>query len=205
VRAEQQVHAGMTEMDVYALASAVVNDRLGEQALVYGDFVSGPRTVEKGGPPTIRRIEKGELFLLDYSAVLYGYRADFTNTWVVDDEPTARQRELAAFCLEAMDAGERLLKPGTRGRDVDAALRRVFTSHDVIQYFPHHSGHGLGLGHPDPPYFTSESDDVVVEGDVVTLEPGLYVSGVGGMRFERNYLISATGFELLTRHRIGIS
>ena len=205
VRAEQQVHAGMTEMDVYALASAVVNDRLGEQALVYGDFVSGPRTVEKGGPPTIRRIEKGELFLLDYSAVLYGYRADFTNTWVVDDEPTARQRELAAFCLEAMDAGERLLKPGTRGRDVDAALRRVFTSHDVIQYFPHHSGHGLGLGHPDPPYFTSESDDVVVEGDVVTLEPGLYVSGVGGMRFERNHLITATGFELLTRHRIGIS
>jgi Xaa-Pro aminopeptidase len=203
-RAEEEIHAGMTEMEVYALVSAVVNDRLGEQALIYGDFASGPRTVEKGGPPTMRRIEKGELFLLDYSAVLYGYRADFTNTWVVDGEPTARQRELGAFCLEAMEAGERLLKPGTRGRDIDAALRRVFTSHDVIQYFVHHSGHGLGLGHPDAPYFTPESDDVIVEGDVVTLEPGLYVSGIGGMRFERNYLIAATGFELLTKHQVGL-
>ena len=204
VRAEHEVHAGMTEMDVYALVSAVVNERLGEQALVYGDFASGPRTVEKGGPPTMRRIEKGELFLLDYSAVLHGYRADFANTWVVDGGPTARQRELASFCLEAMEAGERLLKPGARGRDIDAALRRVFTGHDVIQYFPHHSGHGLGLGHPDPPYLTPGSDDVVAEGDVVTLEPGLYVGGVGGMRFERNYLITATGFELLTRHRVGV-
>ena len=203
-RAEETVHAGMTEMDVCALVSTTVSDRLGEQSLIYGDFVSGARTVEKGGPPTMRRIEKGELFLLDYSAVFYGYRADFTNTWVVDGEPSARQRELAGCCLEAMEAGERLLKPGTRGRDVDAALRRVFTTHDVLRYFPHHSGHGLGLGHPDPPYFTSGSDDVVVEGDVVTLEPGLYVTGVGGMRFERNYLITATGFELLTRHHLGL-
>ena len=204
VRAEEEVCADMTEMDVYALVSSVVNDRLGEQALVYGDFASGSRTLEKGGPPTMRRIEEGELFLLDYSTVLYGYRADFTNTWVVDGQPSARQRELAAFCLEAMEAGERVLKPGTRGRDVDAALRRVFTSRDVIQLFPHHSGHGLGLGHPDPPYFTRESDDVVVEGDVVAIEPGLYESGVGGMRFERNYLITATGFDLLTRHRVGL-
>lgn len=203
-RAAEEIHAGMTELQAYALVTAVVNDRLGEQALVYGDFASGTRTVEKGGLPTQRRIEKGELFLLDYSAVLYGYRADFTNTWVVDGAATARQRELAAFCLEAMEAGERLLKPGTRGRDIDTSVRRVFASHDVVQYFPHHSGHGLGLGHPDPPYFTPQSDDVVVEGDIVTLEPGLYVSGVGGMRFERNYRITATGFELLTKHHVGL-
>jgi Xaa-Pro aminopeptidase len=204
-RAEDALHAGMTEMDAYALVSAVVNRELGEQALIYGDFASGDRTVDKGGPPTMRRIERGELFLLDYSAVLYGYRADFTNTWTVDGEPTARQRELASYCLEAIDAGERLLRPGTRGRDIDAAVRRVFARHDVEHHFPHHSGHGLGLGHPDPPYFTPGSDDVVVEGDVVTLEPGLYVSGVGGMRFERNYLITADGFELLTHHRLGLA
>ena len=203
-RAAEEIHAGMTELQAYALVTGVVNDRLGEQALVYGDFASGQRTEEKGGPPTPRTIEKGDLFLLDYSAVLYGYRADFTNTWIVDGEPTARQRELAAFCLEAMEAGERLLKPGTRGRDIDAALRRVFANHDVVRYFPHHSGHGLGLGHPDPPFLTPGSDDVVVEGDIVTLEPGLYVSGVGGMRFERNYRITSTGFELLTKHHLGV-
>ena len=199
-----RVRPRMTELQVYSVVCDVVFDRLGEQALVYGDFASGARTEKKGGPPTSRRIEKGDLFLLDYSVVLYGYRADFTNTFVVDSEPTPRQRELAGFCLEAMDAGEALLKPGSRGRDIDAALRRVFTARDVIDHYPHHSGHGIGLGHPEPPYFTPGSDDVVGEGDVVTLEPGLYVDGVGGMRFERNYLITSTGYELLTHHRLGL-
>ena len=203
-RAADDVHHGMTELQAYATVSAVVNETLGEQALVYGDFASGPRAEAKGGPPTTRRIQKGELFLLDYSAVLYGYRADFTNTWVVDGEPTAEQRGFSAFCLEAMEAGEGLLKPGSRGRDIDAAVRRVFSRHDVLEHFPHHSGHGLGLGHPDPPYFTPESDDLVLEGDVVTLEPGLYAEGVGGMRFERNYLITAASFELLTHHHVGL-
>lgn len=203
--AAAEIHQGMTEMQAYAIVSGVVNDRLGEQSLVYGDFASGPRAEEKGGPPTMRQVQQGDLFLLDYSAVLYGYRADFTNTWVVDGEPTSRQRELAAICLEAVTAGENLLKPGSGGRDIDAALRDVFRNHHVLEHFPHHSGHGIGLGHPDPPYFTPDSDDVLLEGDVVTLEPGLYVKGVGGMRFERNYLITATGFELLTRHRVGLS
>lgn len=203
-RAAAEVHHGMTELQAYGLVAGVVNERLGEQALVYGDFASGPRTVTKGGPPTARRICQGDLFLLDYSAVLYGYRADFTNTWVVDDTATARQRELAGICLEAMEAGEALLRPGTRGRDIDAALRRVFTSHDLLEHFPHHSGHGIGLGHPDQPYFTPESNDVLLEGEVVTLEPGLYVDGIGGMRFERNYVITAGGFDLLTRHHVGL-
>ena len=204
-RAEREIRSGMTEMQAYALVCGAVYDGLGEQALVYGDFASGSRAEEKGGPPTTRVIGEGELFLLDYSAVLHGYRADFTNTWVVDGEPTTQQLELAGFCLEAMTAGERLLKGGSGGREIDAALRGVFARRGVLGSFPHHSGHGIGLGHPEPPYFTRESEDVLVDGDVVTLEPGLYVKGVGGMRFERNYLITATGFELLTRHRVGLA
>ena len=203
-RAANGIRSGMTELQAYEFVTAIVTDDLGEQALVYGDFASGPRTEEKGGPPTTRRIEKGDLFLLDCSVVLYGYRADFTNTWVVDGQPSPRQRELEGFCLEAMHAGEALLRPGRTGRDVDAALKRVFTHRGVSDHFPHHSGHGIGLGHPDPPYFTANSDDVLLEGDVVTLEPGLYIKGVGGMRFERNYLIRPTGCEVLTNHHLGL-
>jgi Xaa-Pro aminopeptidase len=181
-----------------------VLEQLGEQALVYGDFASGPRTEAKGGPPTTRVIERGDLFILDYSAVLYGYRGDFTNTWVIDGQPTAPQRELADHCMAALRAGESLLRPGTRGADVHAALTETFARAGVANAFPHHSGHGIGLGHPDPPYFTPHSDDVIVERDVVTLEPGLYVKGVGGMRFERNYVITRDGFELLTHHALGL-
>ena len=204
VRARREVHAGTTELQAYTLVTGAVLDHLGEQAIVYGDFASGPRSETGGGLPTPRVIERGDLFILDYSAVLYGYRGDFTSTWVVDGQPTPRQRELAAFCLEAMHAGEALLRPGARGADIHAALTEVFARGGVADAFPHHSGHGIGLGHPDPPYFTPDSDDVVVERDVVTLEPGLYVKGVGGMRFERNYVITADGFELLTRHALGL-
>ena len=72
------------------------------------------------------------------------------------------------------------------------------------RYFPTHSGHGLGLGHPEPPYFVPESSDTLEVGDVVALEPGLYVEGTGGMRYERNYLITADGFETLSNHEIRI-
>jgi Xaa-Pro aminopeptidase len=204
VAARSGIRPGMTELQAYAFVTGVVLEALAEQALVYGDFASGVRAEKKGGPPTSRVIERGDLFLLDFSTVVYGYRGDFTNTWIVGGVPTSRQRELASFCIEAMHEGERLLKPGSRGHDIDAALRQVFDRHRVLDHFPHHSGHGIGLGHPDPPYLTPGSEDVLVEGDVVTLEPGLYVDGIGGMRFERNYLITASGFELLTHHHIGL-
>ena len=101
-------------------------------------------------------------------------------------------------------AGQVSLRPGTPARDVDAAVRGHFASLGLDQYFPTHSGHGLGLGHPEPPYFVPDSSDTLEAGDVVALEPGLYVEGVGGMRYERNYLITPNGPETLSNHNIAI-
>ena len=72
----------------------------------------------------------------------------------------------------------------------------------MLDAYPSHTGHGLGLSHPEPPYFVPESDETVVAGDVVAIEPGLFVKGVGGMRFERNYLVTSEGFENLTHHKL---
>ena len=69
----------------------------------------------------------------------------------------------------------------------------------------HHAGHGLGLEHPEPPILVSESDDVLIAGDVITLEPGCYIEGQGGMRFEHNYLITESGSEQLSQHHIGLA
>ena len=66
-------------------------------------------------------------------------------------------------------------------------------------------GHGLGLGHPEPPYFVPESDETIVAGDVVAIRPGLYIPGEGGMRFERNYLVTPDGFATLSNHEIRIA
>ncbi len=199
------VEPGMTEIEVYELLHAAAVKALGEPAILYGDIASGVRCErDKGGPPTDRKIEAGDLLLLDFSVVVSGYRGDFTNTFVVGGKATDAQKALFEACLGAMKAGEDRLMHGMPAREVDAAVRGHFASLGFEKEFPHHSGHGLGLGHPEPPYFVPESDDVLQTGDVVTLEPGLYVPGTGGMRIERNYLITSDGFEILSNHQIQI-
>jgi Xaa-Pro aminopeptidase len=199
-----QLSPGMTEFDAYRLVQRVAGEAAGQHILLYGDFVSGPRCEQVGGPPTDRAIEAGDLVLLDFSAVIYGYRGDFCNTFVCGGKPTPKQRELFEACLAAMEAGERQLRAGVSCRDVDAAVRNSLKERQLAEYFPHHAGHGVGLGHPDPPYFVPESSETLIAGDVVTLEPGVYLPGVGGMRFERDYLITETGYETLSDHPIGI-
>jgi Xaa-Pro aminopeptidase len=200
-----QLEAGMTELDAYRIVQNAAMDELGEPVIVYGDFVSGPRcAAEKGGPPSARVIEKGDLVLIDFSVVVSGYRSDFTNTFAVGADPSPRQHEFFGACLDAMKAGEAMLRPGTPARAVDAAVRGHLRALGLEDAFPTHSGHGIGLGHPEPPYFVPESTDTVAAGDVVALEPGLYVKEVGGMRFERNYLITPEGFETLSHHELRI-
>jgi Xaa-Pro aminopeptidase len=75
----------------------------------------------------------------------------------------------------------------------------------MAEYFPHHAGHGLGLEHPEAPYLVRHATETLLSGDVVTLEPGLYVPGIGGLRIENNYLVKDGGFERLSNHAISLS
>src|SRR5262249_6568091 len=119
-------------------------------------------------------------------------------------EPTVDQQRLLQLCAEAMTAGEKELRARVPCRTVYEAVRGVFEKAGVAQYFPHHAGHGLGLEHPEPPYLVREATEVLQTGDVVTLEPGLYVPGIGGVRIENNYLIQENGYERLTNHVISL-
>ena len=197
------IKPGMTELDAFALVQQAATEAAGEPVVVYGDFASGPRCeTDRGGPPTHRMIEPGDLFLLDYSVIVRGYRGDFTNTFNVGGPPTPSQRDLFEACVGAIKAGEAVLKPGAPARSIDEAVRTHLRSLNLEYAFPSHSGHGLGLSHPEPPYFVRDSDETVLAGDVVAIEPGLFVKGVGGMRFENNYLVTAGGHETLTHHRL---
>ena len=199
----ERIKPGMSELDAYLVVQNAAVEAAGEQVIVYGDFASGSRCeTDRGGPPTRRTIEAGDLFLLDYSVIVHGYRADFTNTFAVGGPPTPAQRDLFSACVEALTLGEAALRPGVAARDVDRAVRGYFAAKGLGEAYPSHTGHGLGLSHPEPPYFVPESDETVVAGDVVAVEPGLFVPGVGGMRFEHNYLVTPDGYETLTRHRI---
>ncbi|MGL5094794.1 MAG: M24 family metallopeptidase, partial [Planctomycetia bacterium] len=202
--ARRELKPGMTELQAFELIQLAALEAHGEQAEIYGDFVSGPRCETKGGPPSKRVIEPGDLVLLDFSVVVQGYRGDVANTFACGGPPTSAQRDLAAASLEALAAAEKLLKPGASCRAIDAAGRGYFAARGMADAFKSHLGHGLGLGHPDAPYIVPESTDELVVGDVVTLEPGQYLEGVGGVRYEHNYLITPTGYETLSHHLLTI-
>ncbi len=203
--ARQHLRAGMTELDVYCGVNTACIHAVGRPVIVYGDFAVSPGPERRGGPPTGRVLEPGDLFILDFSVVIDGYRGDFTNTLAIGAEPTADQRRLFDLCVQAMVAGEQELRADRPCATVYEAVRDAFDRAGVAEHFPHHAGHGLGLTHPEAPYIVRHADETLLAGDVVTLEPGLYVAGVGGIRIEHNYLITEGGFERLSRHAIALN
>lgn len=201
--ARANIQPGMTELDVYSGVSAACVKAAGRPVIVYGDFAVCPGPERRGGPPTNRVLKPGDMFILDYSVVQFGYRSDFTNTLVVGQDPSPAQQKLYDHARAAMAAGERELRAGALCKSVFDAMLAAFEAANMAQYFPHHGGHGLGLTHPENPYIVRHADETLLAGDVITLEPGLYVPDLGGIRIEHNYLITETGFDRLSNHHIG--
>lgn len=203
--ARANVKPGMTELEVYAGMAGAVYAALGHWAVLYGDFTISPGSKKRGGPPTPHVLAAGETLILDYSVVVQGYRSDFTNTLVVGGKPTAEQQNIFGLCAAAIDAGAAALRAGATCQSVYDAVRNVFAAAGVADSFPHHAGHGLGLQHPEAPFLVRHSTETLIAGDVVTIEPGLYVDNVGGVRLEHNYLVTDTGYEQLSRHVLSLT
>ena len=202
--ARANVVPGMTELDVYSGVHAACVQAAGMPVIVYGDFAVSPGPEKRGGAPTDRVLDPGDMMILDYSVVIQGYRSDFTNTLVVGGEVNADQERLYQLCMDAMAAGEKELRAEASCLTVYQAVRGIFEKAGVAESFPHHAGHGLGLTHPEDPYLVRGATQHLLTGDVITLEPGLYIAGVGGIRIEHNYLITPTGYERLSNHTIAL-
>jgi Xaa-Pro aminopeptidase len=202
-RAFEVIRPGISEFEVYLEVQRAAQEAAGCPCIVYGDFRATNATLHKaGGLPTNYRLQDGDLFILDYSVVIHGYRSDFTNTISVGSPSEKIVKQFEA-CRDALTAAAALLKPGVACRDLWKAASAVLESRG-FGILAHHAGHGLGMEHPEPPVLVSESDDVLVVGDVITLEPGCYIEGQGGMRYEHNYLITENGSEQLSQHRISL-
>jgi Xaa-Pro aminopeptidase len=196
---------GMTEMDLYATAFAAALREAGEPIVAGGDFISGPdRTADAAGPPTRRVIRACEPIIMDFFIFLGGYRADLCNTFVAGGQPSPVQQRRFEVLEDALAAAEELLRPGTLTLDIYQAVERVIAEAGLVEGFWGHVGHGLGLDHPEAPFIVRHSRERLQAGNLITIEPGVYLHGWGGMRIEDNYLITTDGFERLSHHVKGL-
>jgi Xaa-Pro dipeptidase len=193
-----QIEIDMTEWKVYNIfwSAAVAASR--SPVIPAGDFACGLRGPEGGGP-TDRRIEKGDLFIIDAFPRFEGYYADLCRTFAVSPL-TQAQQEAWDVVAGALKVAEQLIRPGVRAASIYEAIRshlgRFTPAGDS---FRHHAGHGIGLDPQESPWLVPGSDDVLCAGDVIAVEPGLYSPALqGGLRLEQNYLVTEGGCELLS-------
>jgi Xaa-Pro aminopeptidase len=193
------VRPGLREIDV-ALALEVYMRGNGSEGLAFEPIVASvPNTSRPHAGITMREIEPGDLLTMDLGARIDGYCADLTRTIVVGARATGEQRRVYDAVLAANQAGHEAVRAGAAARDVDAAARDLLTGLGLGEYFGHSLGHGVGLEVHEGPRVSAHSDDILKAGSLVTIEPGVYVPGFGGVRIEDLVAVEEDGGRILSR------
>jgi Xaa-Pro aminopeptidase len=192
-----QVRAGMSELEVAGVLEKALRDE-GSEGFPFPSIVaSGPRSALPHARSTSRCIEPGDLLLLDFGAEAQGYCADVTRTVVVG-RAVAEQREIYDVVRAANEIAAHGVRAGMTGRDADAIARDYIESRGYGDSFGHSLGHGLGLEVHEAPRLARTADGALAEGAVVTIEPGIYRPGWGGVRIEDDVFLGANGPRILT-------
>lgn len=150
---------------------------------------AGPHAAVPHHQPTLRALQQGDLLIIDCGALVDGYHADMTRTFVVGAEPLPWQQEIHDVVRQAQQAGIRAAVPGAAAREVDNAARLVIASAGFGDAFTHGTGHGVGLQIHEPPMLTAGSVDSISAGSPITIEPGIYLPGRGGVRIEDTIVV----------------
>ncbi len=159
---------------------------------------SGVRGAMPHGAASQKELAVGELVTLDFGAVVDGYHSDMTRT-VAIGEVGAEERRLFDAVLEAQTAALAAVGPGKTGKELDAVARDILAGHGLAEQFSHSLGHGTGLVIHEGPRLSNRSDDVLVPGMVVTVEPGVYFPGFTGLRIEDLAVVTETGRKVLSK------
>ena len=194
----KEVRAGQSEFEVAALLEGALR-RAGSEWFPFATIVaSGPRSALPHARTSERVVAKGDLLLLDFGAIVDGYCSDITRTFVVGAEPTMRQREIYGLVLEAQRAACAGLKAGLTGKEGDALARDIIEAGGHGEDFGHSLGHGVGLEVHEAPRLAKTVTTPLPAGAVVTVEPGVYLEGWGGVRIEDDVVLGPSSAELLT-------
>jgi Xaa-Pro aminopeptidase len=198
-RVLEQLAPGLTETQVAGRLEAALREE-GSEGFPFPCIVaSGPRSALPHARAGQRALASGDLVLLDFGAIADGYCSDITRT-VVLGRASAEQAEVYGIVQEANARASAGVRAGQRGRDADALAREYIDARGYGEAFGHSLGHGIGLEVHEGPRLARTADGILPQGAVVTIEPGIYRAGWGGIRIEDDVLLTATGAEVLTQY-----
>jgi len=196
----QTAKVGMTEKELAWEMEVFMRHTHGAARLGFDSIVgSGPNSAMIHGRPTDRKIGVSELLLCDYGCEVDGYNSDITRTFVTGSEPTDKQRELYNAVLHAQQTALAAVQPGKTGKEMQQVAQDALDTTGYGKYFVHGLGHGLGRLVHDHPAMSKTSEVILKPGMVITIEPGAYIEGFGGVRIEDDVLVTETGCEILTQ------
>jgi Xaa-Pro aminopeptidase len=193
-----RLHDGVTEHE-FALELEVAMRRLGAEGPAFDTIIaSGPNAALPHARPSGRRIERGDLVVVDFGATVAGYRSDMTRTVCVGPA-TVEQRRLYDVVREAQATARDGVRAGVATKEIDAIARRVIGEAGWGEQFTHGTGHGIGLEVHEAPMLSRTTPGELSADVVCTVEPGVYLPGVGGVRVEDTVVVGADGCRSLTR------
>ena len=196
-RLAEERFSGRTEKELVWRMTELFHEEGADEPAFAIDIAAGPTAASPHAVPGDRVVQEGELVLVDAGAKVDGYCSDCTRTFAVGEISDSLQ-EIYELTRLAQQAGLDAVRPGAIGRDVDAAARAVIANAGYGESFGHGLGHGIGLLVHEAPNLRPESTDVLAAGNAVTVEPGIYLSVVGGVRIEDLVVVTEDGCDALT-------
>lgn len=194
----EEVREGVREREVAAKMEYVMKMEGAEKTAFDTIIASGWRSALPHGVASDKRIERGELVVIDEGALFNRYHSDITRTVVVGS-PNEKQREIYEIVLEAQKKGVEEARPGITAKELDTIVRDVIAEYGYGDYFIHSTGHGVGLEIHEWPGINQNDETVLKPGMVITVEPGIYLPKFGGVRIEDTIVITENGAERLTK------
>ena len=193
-----EIRVGVTEKHIASRISYLFMQEGGDGDSYDPIIASGANGALPHATPSDKKIEYGDFIVMDFGALYNGYHADMTRTPVVG-EATEKHHEVYSIVKEAQQRGCDAAKAGVPCKEVDAATRDYINEMGYGKYYNHGTGHGLGLEIHTSPRFSPQSDQVLNVNNVMTIEPGIYLTGWGGVRIEDDVIIQEDGCEILNK------
>lgn len=192
------IKPGVTELEIASELTLQLLKAGSSAELPFQPIVSGgPNSADPHAVPTDRKLRPGDMLVVDWGAAYQGYISDLTRTFAIG-KVTPEFQKIADSVLQANLAGQKAAAPGKPACSIDQAARSVIENAGYGQYFTHRTGHGIGMESHEPPYIFGENNLVLEPGMTFTVEPGIYLPGVGGVRIEDNLVITESGARSLS-------